>query len=329
MNFNKTTSNDFAILKNGIDSSIEIVQHKASGFYNITKMSKLVHRNRQNEIEKVKNNETAGNPADSLKPSRNWFVNTSTTELIEACKRYTNLESVHYELAAGTPKLYSGTYVHRFLYDHFMVWLDRDYAMRVSVILDKIHKDAQMSAIAAATKEKDDKIGRLKQKIDAQTLKINQLLGYAIDTKDALDDVQNDLAEAKEDIQIATTYLAEKSMSSTLNPSDTSKHHCFAATGFEKQTGEHVVKFITGQKSYVDKIIAQNVAIGHEIVINQFYNANGIDLRQNAFAEFKARRKQLIDNLNTANAVRDREFNDALKIEISEFNKNNPEIKRV
>jgi len=33
-----------------------------------------------------------------------WFKNQDTTELIGFAKRYTGLDTVRYELAAGTPK---------------------------------------------------------------------------------------------------------------------------------------------------------------------------------------------------------------------------------
>ena len=325
MNFTKTTSNDFALLKNGIDENIEIIQHKATGFYNVTKMCKLVFRIQQREemekASKNKNDKTT-NPGRSSevqkKEPSGWFKTDSAKKLVQACMEDTNLECVHYELAAGTKKLYSGTYVHRYLYDQFMGWLDSKYAIRVAKILDQIHKDAQR----VLTKEKDEKIDRLERKID-------ELLGYAIDTKDTLDDVQNDLTEAREDIQIATTYLVEKSKTSTLNPADPNKHHCFAATGFKKASGERIVKFIAGQKSYVDKTIDKNVNVNnHAIVIKPFYNANGIDLRQNAHAEFGVRRNQVIDRINKENKAADAAFNAQLRTEIRNHNKHS-ETKRV
>jgi len=42
LKFTRTTINDFAIIKNGVDDRIEIIQHVDTGFYNITKMLKLV-----------------------------------------------------------------------------------------------------------------------------------------------------------------------------------------------------------------------------------------------------------------------------------------------
>ena len=43
MNFTKTTTNDFTILKNGVDERLEIIQHKETGYYNVTKTAKLIH----------------------------------------------------------------------------------------------------------------------------------------------------------------------------------------------------------------------------------------------------------------------------------------------
>ena len=164
MNFTKTNSNDFTIIKNAIDERIAIIQHKETGFYNITKMLKLVGKLKHEEQK----DEPNGIPLGSWKQVKHWFDNQDTTELIEECLQQTKLDHVRYELAAGTPKRFAGTYVHRYLYDHFMSWLDKRYAMKVSVILDHIHQEANKitieTAVAMAIKPKDDKIDELMAK---------------------------------------------------------------------------------------------------------------------------------------------------------------------
>lgn len=115
MSFTKTTSEDFTTIINGVDNRIQIIQHKETGFYNITKMIKLVNKD---------------------KKINDWFSNTNTTELIDACLKETGLEYVHYELKKGTPRYFTGVYVHCYLYDHFMIWLDKRYAIKVSITRD-------------------------------------------------------------------------------------------------------------------------------------------------------------------------------------------------
>ena len=195
MNFTKTTTNDFTILKNGVDDRLEIIQHKETGYYNITKTAKLIHALKtENEPVRIPTGSTLKHPA-------HWFAGNSTQDLIAECILLNSIEHVHYELASGTPKRFAGTYVHKDLYDHFMIWLDVRYAIRVSKILNALHEEATARAIHRAVyeavKPKEDKIDELCRdinelkemnkdqidKLDAQSNQINQLLGYAKDTK--------------------------------------------------------------------------------------------------------------------------------------------------
>ncbi len=183
MQFVKTSVEDFAILKNGIDERLEIIQHIDSGFYNITKAAKMINELSSSENEpakilagSVKNikqinelssfeNEPTGIPAGSkIKDKRinHWFENDSTKRLLSECKYQTHLDCVNYELAKGTPKKFAGTYVHKLLFHHFLAWLNEKYAIRISIILDELDKKANQKII----KEKDDKIDELKNEVD-------------------------------------------------------------------------------------------------------------------------------------------------------------------
>lgn len=84
------------------------------------------------------------------------------------------------------------------------------------------------------------------------------------------------------------------------------------------------VKFVTGQKSYVDKKLERHRTDSEgEIALEPFYIANGIDLRQNVFEEFQKRRDALIKNINEQNALSEKEFNQSLQKEIKRYNKAN------
>ncbi len=194
MNFDKTTADDFSIIKNGIDNNIEIIRHDETEFYNITKIATLVNKLNSKSFE------PPGIPGGSKKSAYHWFENKSTKELIETCKEQIQSDIVLYELAKGTPKQYAGTYVHRYLYDQFMSWLDPKYAIRVSIILDSIHKEANKKVM----KVKDDKIDELIKETKNQSNKIDtlveenrqqreehkrqmaELMGHTIDVKDEL-----------------------------------------------------------------------------------------------------------------------------------------------
>jgi KilA-N domain len=325
--FIQTSPEDFSIVKNAIDPNFEIVRHDDTGYYNITKMAKLV-----NDLKK---NDVAGNPATSEKRARDWFQNDSTQELFIACKEYIGDDDVHYELKAGTPKRFIGIYVHRFLFDHCMMWLDKKYAMKVSFILDRMHQDANRKLI----KEKDDKIDELSRKIDEQAKLANQhaaeqraqfdeLLGYAKSTTEKLDEVKDELIETKEEVILSKTYLEEKSFHSTMNPSNDSLHHAVAATKYDNKN-EKCVKVITGQRKYVDKTVQKNLDNGHTLAIDTFYNANGIDLRQNTCDAFKHKRKEVVIAYNAKRVAEAKAFNSKLRKEINAYNKKNPDTQRI
>ncbi len=108
--FASTEAKDFEIIKDGIDQDINIIRHIPTGFLNITKLSSHVLR---------------GNSSD-------WFMLESTKRMIEACKTIVGIDKVFYVLDNGTPEEFTGTYLHEFLYDHFIMWSNEDYAMKVS-----------------------------------------------------------------------------------------------------------------------------------------------------------------------------------------------------
>ena len=146
---------------------------------------------------------------------KDWFTNDTTKDLIQECLDQTHLDFVHYKLHAGTRNAFKGTYVHELLYDHFLAWLDAKYAIKISVILKDIHTQANRKII----EDKNCRIQELSDKIDSQSAEIRELLGYAKDTNATLKDVQDDLTETKEEVEIAKSYLTEKSIVSTMNPS--------------------------------------------------------------------------------------------------------------
>ncbi len=322
MNFAKTSAEDFTIIKNGVDDRLEIIRHDETGYYNITKVAKLVQDLKSKEGVDRKPDQ----PKKRGKLVGHWNENNRTTELKAEVQSRLGVESIEFELKEGTDNDYKGTYVHRYLYDHFLMWLDPKYAFRVSHILDNIHKEANRKIL----KEKDDKIDELIREMKIQTVEMNELKQMNMEllinsqkTLNKLDDVSDELTETKETVQVAKSYLEEKSFTSTMNPENEQLHHYFAAT---ETANEHQteVKFVTGHKGYVEKqVLRHRTDSDGELAIEPFYIANGIDLRNNMFEEFKQRRREVIKQVNTANAIADKEFNDELKIEIREYNKVN------
>lgn len=150
MNFS-TTVDDFSILKNGIDSTLEIIRHNETGYYNITKIANVI-----NKLKNEKSNDASDNKIESdiensgsdirLKRIKDWFRQKSTKELILECKKYIDLEVYHdvmYELRSNVPKAYTGTYVHPIVYNMAISWLKPDYYINVVVAYHKLCKDAK------------------------------------------------------------------------------------------------------------------------------------------------------------------------------------------
>lgn len=160
--FSKTNIGDFEVLKNGIDDKLHIIRHKITGFYNITQTAALVKK-----ID------------PSIKKATNfgyWFVNTNTKSFIDKCMKHTFHSSVKYDLEAGTPTKFKGIYVHELLYDRFMQWLSDDYALKVAIILKRVHD--------RANNEKDNKIEELLQenvKLTKEVLKMSKAHDSKID----------------------------------------------------------------------------------------------------------------------------------------------------
>ncbi len=155
MNFAKTTSSDFEILKNGVDDRLTIIRHKPTGFYNITKL--------RNMIETLKKS-SPDYDNKSIKETKRWSSNLTTIEITNEIKYLTGLERVGFELHAGTRNEFKGRYVHELLVDHFLIWLDPSYGVKVSLILRKYHMDANRALLI----EKDNMIDRLEKKIDEE-----------------------------------------------------------------------------------------------------------------------------------------------------------------
>ncbi|KAG7376501.1 hypothetical protein PHYPSEUDO_013283 [Phytophthora pseudosyringae] len=324
----------YSTITNGVDHRLTIIMHNDSGYYNITKTASLLQTLKQEEEGVVGNSpqpnkrgkhtkedeEAYANshrPNTRAKLTANWFRNSSTREKIQECANLNDLsvEECSFIINDGD-NAHSGTYIHPDLYDYFVMWLSPKYSMRVSAILKQHHYAANMKVL----KEKDDKIDLLRsemreqaevarremkqrdeeaqRKHDAQSAQIAALLGYAKAGDAKLDNVQDELIETKETVTTALSYLEEKSVVSTSNPRDESKHHYFVIM-YHDVDGIRVANLIAGQRRYVDSKIRTKALEGYEVALTPFYNANGIDLRQNAMTAFIERRQEIIDAENS------------------------------
>ena len=212
------------------------------------------------------------------------------------------------------------------IYCDYYILLEKIYYLYT--LYERLYSEKLLTLKDDKIDKQSAKIDKLQSTVESQSEEIRELLGYAKDTSKKLDEVQDDLTETKEEVFIAKTYLNEKSKTSTMNPADENKHHFFAATTFIRQ-GKQTVKFIAGQRLYVESTVDKNVVDnGHRVILRPFYNANGIDLRNNAKQEFLIRRRARLDEINAENATKDAIYNTKLKEEIKKYNKANPQNKR-
>jgi KilA-N domain/Protein of unknown function (DUF3627) len=296
----------FSILQNGIDSRLEIICDHDTGFYNITKTAKMIAKLLKSDSSpKDDNNEYHASSGKCNKPS-DFFKMASTDELIDECKQQTKLDKVHYELAKGTPKQFAGTYVHRLLYDHFLAWLDPRYAIKISIILDRIHQDANKKLL----QEKDDAINRLEQAIntlkvdtqardEAQSAEIQKLLSYAQNTTHQLSEVKDELSEARLDIQDGNDQIdklsdkieecrdviIERMEEHTLNPQSITKRQYF--TCLQSPEYCNVLYAIRSQMTNIKKQLKAHK--NWDVMIEPMEDPNSIKM----FNRFKDRVKSI------------------------------------
>ena len=246
----------------------------------------------------------------------------------------------HYHLTPGAFKIclmrarrYTNQPIDPAIYCNYYLLLEKiyklytDYERTYSEKLLSM-KDDNIDRMSKQLEDQSKKMDEQSKKMDEQSVEIKQLLQYGKSTTKTLHEVQDDLTETKEIVTVAKDYLVERSLTSTKNPSDESKHHYFAATSYFIGNDE-IVKFVTGQKSYVYKQIDTRVTKdNHKVIIKPFYNANGIDLRYNVLEEFQKLRSARIREINQKNKADDKEFNKEKRTEITRFNKLNPTNKR-
>lgn len=120
------TNDDFAVIKNGIDSRVNIIRHNDTGFHNITKGIEMLSR--------------ANGYPPRLTLSQ-LFDEEDIKQMIAACKEITNLETVLFEVKSGTDQQFMGVYVHHVLYNYFLWFLSTDHSVKMCKVADDYQED--------------------------------------------------------------------------------------------------------------------------------------------------------------------------------------------
>ena len=144
----------------------------------------------------------------------------------------------------------------------------------------------------------------------------NKNLKETVDTVNfKLDDVTEQNHELKETVTTIANHLVDKSFASTKNPINTNKHHYFAVSVKDNVNGNYV-KLTSGQKKYVENRLVKLSNDGYKIGINPFYNANGIDLRNNIVDELNKYINSIFKPINEQRQKTIDDLNEVLKTDI-------------
>ena len=174
---------------------------------------------------------------------------------------------------------------------------------------------------------KDSNIDRLEQKIDKQSedfkqhsdtqnQKIDQLLQFGNKLVGQNDNLQLSIDMTRDELAESLSYLVDKSYHSTIDPMDESKITHIAALAPDNDTRSGKTILIRGQLKQTYKVKAKNIET-HVPVIDITYNANAINLIENAKQEFFRMRKQYVYNYNIPIIA----YNAKLKVEIEKYNR--------
>jgi len=315
--FDKTSIDDFTILKNGIDDRIEIIRHDATGFYNITKIATLINNLKQQDNEEVgiptssdkqnnTSNKAVGIPTSSInKPAKIWFQNKDTIILINECLKYIEYSAAAYNLKKGTPVQFHGTYVHRYLYDHFMSWLSKPYALKVSIILDNIHKEANKKVI----KEKDDIISKMREEMKTYHEEsmgvLNETKQEASFARQAADAAKQETIKTQKTVEIMTDAIDDMHISFT----ETAGHSApvvreeeltfFALSSTITEDGNTLFRAWRTQKNRIFKeLTTAMIEDGHQLIIPPIYIAGSVNVPIVAMGKLRLKLKDLADDHN-------------------------------
>ena len=341
----------FTIIQDSVDNNISILRHDSTGFYNLTKTVNQFREQYPNLPQK-------------RVPDWNRLERTKT--LITAVSTQFGIKEVMYELRGNTQNEHMGTYVHTALYREFLGWLNVDYSIKIYSIIDKHQQDhvEQMKLDLQRENERanreNERANRENERADQEHERANRENERADTfqaTIKALFDKIDGIAESNERLEkkadnaefnlkemsskmnakldTVVNMLQEKSIVSTMNPSDQKLHHNFVVLGHKfVKDNKHgrQLSFIAGQELHVRNTMRKKFDDRNHtwtVQVGMHYNANPIDLRNNIKSKVvchlkKAVAKENMKRLNEASIQ-----NDRLKKDIKKHNKLHPDDKRL
>lgn len=152
--------------------------------------------------------------------------------------------------------------------------------------------------------------------IDNISKKIDTLLEFGNKMINQNDKLQLTVDMTREELSDSLNHLINKSYHSTIDPEDESKITHVAALAPNNDSNEGKTILVRGQHKQIDKV-KHKYSDTHIPVIDTTYNANAINLIENAKQKYIQMRDEYIYNYNIPIIA----YNEKLKQEIIEYNK--------
>lgn len=173
---------------------------------------------------------------------------------------------------------------------------------------------------------KDEKIDKLEKKLDHQSEKLDQLLQFGNKLVGQNDNLQLSIDMTRDELAESLNYLVDKSYHSTIDPADELKITHIAVLAPDNDFHEGKTILVRGQASQIIKVKHKNYET-HIPVIDMTYNANAINLIENAKQEFFRVRHQYVHDYNVPIIAYNAELKEAIKEHnkrVRRYNKTKP-----
>ena len=203
----------------------------------------------------------------------------------------------------------------------------------------KYYSDYQIAKLNVAKGSLENTLSNLLSKVDSIVESNSRLEKHAEEQEKLAKKAEFNLESVKTSLNAkldtVVTMLQEKSVVSTMNPSNPKLHHNFVCMGYKFVDAEdkkgRQLSFIAGQEVNVRNAMRKKFDDKHHdwtVQVGMHYNANPIDLRNNIKSKVGETLKEVITSENAKRVANVARQNKKLKREIVAHNKLHPENKR-
>ncbi len=292
----------YSVIRDGVDNRLEIIQNDQTGYYNATKTIHIIKR-------------LTGK--SKKKQVYNWMANEQAKRYIKYVAQNNNIpeESCTFIINSGK-EAFQGTYLHKRLYYHFLMWFAEESSSKVADILD-VHTNKVNAKLREVISEKENVIRSqnndifkkseenhsLRQIIFEHANMNKQMLEAMLELKQSNKELHEksdylqgtvNVVNAKADVLV--TNLVKTAYRSSVSPNNPKKEPYVCIFKKNDHKGGINIQMASRQQKAMIAYREKEFAAGKEEVIPTFYIANGINYRNRVseklntlFKEAKAR----------------------------------------